>query len=122
MESDYLRPQRSGGLTAAGIMMILAGVIAIGTGLLILILGASYVPQSSADVNVQGIIGCCGALELMFGLGSALGGLFAIQRKHFVLALLGSIVGLLTIGPFFIGSILSLISLILVAMAHEEFG
>lgn len=122
IETDYLQPHRSGGLTAAGIMMILVGVIGIGTGLLILIAGASYVPQSSADVNVQNIIGCCGALELTFGLGSGLGGLFAIQRKHFVLALLGSIVGLLTIGPLFIGSILSLISLILVAMAHQEFS
>ena len=122
LESDYLRPQRSSSPTAAGIMMILVGVIAIGTGLLYLIAGAAYVPESYVDVNVQTIVGCCGALELMFGLGSAAGGLFAIQRKHFVLAVLGSIVGLLTIGPLFIGSILSLISLILLAMAHEEFG
>lgn len=121
LETDFHQPQRTSGPTAAGIMMILAGVIAIGMGLLYLIAGASYVPESPAGVNVQGIIGCCGALELMFGLGSAAGGLFAIQRKHFVLALLGSIVGLLTIGPLFIGSILSLISLILLAMAHEEF-
>jgi predicted RNA-binding Zn-ribbon protein involved in translation (DUF1610 family) len=121
LEDDFFQREKTSGPTAAGIMMILVGVIAIGMGLLYLIAGASYVPQSSVDVNVQGIIGCCGALELMFGLGSAAGGLFAIQRKHFVLALLGSIVGLLTIGPLFIGSILSLVSLILLAMAHEEF-
>jgi len=104
------------GLVIAGILLIVVGLMALGTGLL-------YLLASSYTVETYGAsIGCCGSLEFLFGLGALFGGVFAIQRKHFFLALLGAVVGLLTMGPIFLGSILSLVALIMISSGRNEFN
>lgn len=55
----------------------------------------------------------CFFIGIPLGLIAILGGIFAIQRKHFVLALIG---GILTIP-----SILGLVGLILVIVSKDEF-
>jgi hypothetical protein len=57
----------------------------------------------------------------LFGLIAGFGGYNAIKRGSVVLAIVGGILGILSIG-FFIGALLSLIGIILVAVSHAEFS
>ena len=50
-----------------------------------------------------------------------MGGIVSLKRKKRGLALVGSIIGLLLIGPVFASSILSLIGLILIGKSKKEF-
>lgn len=115
---SYHRSSGSGILTAAGILLIIAGVIAIGMGVL-LAMGSSV--AASVGVDVSGTLCICSALELLFGLGAIAGGVFSLKGEKFTLCILGAIVGLFSLGPIFIGSILSLIALILIAVSRDEF-
>jgi len=55
----------------------------------------------------------CGVVLIVLGIISLMGGIFAVQRKNFALALIG--------GIFVVPSILGLIGLILVAVSKDEF-
>jgi hypothetical protein len=116
---SYSRSSGSGILTAAGILLIIAGVIAIGMGVL-LAMGSSV--AASVGVDVSGTLCICSALELLFGLGAIAGGVFSLKGEKFTLCILGAVVGLFSLGPIFIGSILSLIALILIAVSRDEFA
>jgi len=61
-------------------------------------------------------------LFLVFSVVALLGGLFSLQRKMLPLALLGAILGIFTLGLFFIGFILSIAALILIVYSRFEFG
>jgi len=108
---------RSGLPVAGGILSIFAGLAAIGMGL-------TYLFVESVVINLGGYetgsLCFCGGLCLVFGAAGVFGGVSAIQRKNFVFALVGSILGMLGIG-FFIGGILGFIGLILIAVSKEEF-
>ena len=103
-----------------GILLVIAGVIAVVEwALLTAVLAAflSFIP------GVSGIVFVCGAIGVIFGLIALLGGIMAIRRRMWGIAMVGSILGLFTIGfaVFFETSILSLIALILIAMSKKEF-
>lgn len=70
---------------------------------------------------ISGVIIVVGLIGLVLALLVLFGGIFATQRKHAGLALIGAIFGLFAFGPFAIGSILSLVALILLAVSHHEF-
>ena len=121
-ESDYSTDQPvegggrgSGTLVLGGIMAILAGALALGQGLLYMTASSlvSYVPGS-------GSLCFCGGLDAAFGLGSLIGGILAIRRTNFGLALAGAIVGMLGFG-IVIGSLFGLIALICIAISRQEF-
>lgn len=111
----------------AGIFLIIAGLLGIFTWSMALALDISTlqnvlpadtpisVEQIQSFLNVCGIIGC---ILSMFAL---VGGIVAVNRKAWGLAVVGGILGLFTIGPFFLGSILSLIGFILVAISRKDF-
>src|SRR3989304_5163786 len=72
--------------------------------------------------GLAAIIVVCGAIGIIFGLIALIGGVMALQRKKWSLALIGSILGLFTIGfVVFEASILSLVALILLAISKNEF-
>ena len=106
----------SGALTAGGVLAILAGVLALGQGLLYA-LASSLVPY---DVGGSGYLCVCGAVDILFGLGSIAGGVFAMGRKNFGLALAGAVVGMLGFG-LVIGFLLGLIALLIIATSKSEF-
>jgi len=66
------------------------------------------------SLGASSVLTVCGAIMLLLGIIALLGGIFAIQRKHFGLAVLA--------GVFVLPSILGLVGLILVAVSHEEFS
>lgn len=94
-----------------GILIILASIgYFVGGGLLV----AGGAVGSWFDVGEGAIAVVCGVVLLVLGILALLGGVYAIQKKSFVLALLA---GILTIP-----SILGLIGLILVAVSKDEFS
>jgi len=107
--------ETSGTLMIGGVLAIIAGVLALGQGLLYTVVGGSvsYVPES-------GFLCMCGGLDILFGLASIFGGVFAIQRKNFVFAVLGAVLGMLGLG-LMIGALLGLIALIIIASSRNEF-
>jgi len=106
----------SGVLVLGGVMAILAGVLALGQGIIYATAASavSYLPGS-------GSICFCGGLDALFGLGSIAGGIMAIRRSSFALALAGAIVGMLGLG-LLIGGLFGLIALICIAVSRQEFN
>ena len=111
----------------AGVLIIIAGLAALGMGLFYMVLdvgtiensGVTLPPDVSSE-DLQSVLSVCGAVLIIFAIIAIVGGFFAIQRKHFFLAVAGAVFGLLGIG-FFLGSLLALIGLILVAISRQEF-
>jgi hypothetical protein len=87
-----------------GILIMLPGI-----GYLI---GGGVLAAGSSFVSFGGGV-LCGAVLLVLGIIAILGGIFAIMRKNFALALIG--------GIFTVPTILGLIGLILVAVSRDEF-
>jgi len=95
-------------------------------GLLILISGLLGVIYGTATVStVAGsdlplAVTCFTGLMVVFGLIAIFGGISAMERKNAVYAVLGGVFGLLSIG-FYIGSVMSLVGLVLVIKSYNEF-
>jgi hypothetical protein len=106
-----------------GILLLLAGVMGLIQWALILVGGGTAtltgVPPEYTEM-VRGMITVCAAIGLIFSLIAFLGGFMAIKRKMWGLSLVGSILGLFTLG-FVIGSVLALVALILIAISKKEF-
>lgn len=99
--------------TIGGILIIIAGLLEIVTGGILITGGTALF---DVTLGVSGILAVCGAIFVLLGLIALLGGIFALQRKHFGLAVLGGILGL---GGYFL---LGLIGLILIAVSRDEFS
>lgn len=114
--------------TIAGVLLLIAGILAAINYAYMLVTTsetagevAPYLPD--IDVNtLRNILIVCGAIGLIFCLFAIIGGIMALQRRMWALALVGSILGLLTIGFVGEASILSLIALVLIAMSKAEFA
>ena len=116
-EADYLSDTKSAGSgpVAAGVLLLVSGVLAILNGLLIM-----YV---SSSIQTYGFnMGCCGGIEFLFGILVIGAGVLSLGRKSWGLVLAGSIIALISVGPVFLSSILGLVALILVAVNKEQYG
>jgi hypothetical protein len=98
--------------TVGGILILLGALAEIGVGAAVAFLGAGLFGIS---LGTSGVLAVCGGILLAVGVIALLGAIFAIQRRHFGLAVLG---GILSMGGFFI---FGLIGLILVAVSRDEF-
>ncbi len=106
----------------AGIFLILGAII----GMAFWALVAFVAGSAAAALPVLGsafatLILICGAIEIIFGILMLLGGIMAIRRRMWALALIGSILGLFTFGYYGLASLFSLIGLILLAISRHEF-
>jgi hypothetical protein len=110
-------PQKTALPLAAGALLIVAGAVGLIDWAVVLAFGTlvSIIPVFGTIVLICGIIG------ITFCVFALLGGVMAVQRKMWGLALVGSILGLFTIGFYGISSILSLVALILIAVSQREF-
>lgn len=114
----------------AGVLIMIAGILAIGNGIVYISIDAAdiedagYTPISQGEMSLselEEIMNVCGGLEFVFGTIAAIGGVFAIMRKYFYFALVGGVFALLGFG-FVVGSLLGLIGIILIALSKDEFG
>jgi hypothetical protein len=97
-----------------GIMSILAGVFAVGQGLL-------YMAGSSMVSLYGGSLCLCGSIDFLFGIGAIYGGVEALKRGSFTIALVGAILGLLGFG-FVIGALFGLLAVVFIAVSRDEFA
>jgi len=95
-----------------GVLIFFAGVLGILFGLFTLGAISGY--------GLPGPQTCCAGLTVLFGFVAIAGGLSAMGRGSAAFAIVGGVFGILAVG-FFIGALLSLIGLILVAISYNEF-
>ncbi len=108
-------PKKKGILpVVGGVLVIIAGLVELASGG-ILISGGEFLGGFDLGTGVHNILTVCGVIWIVLGIVALLGGIFAIQRKHFGLAILGAILGL---GGYFI---FALIGIILIAVGREDF-
>lgn len=121
-------PQTSSKPIVGGILIIIAGLLALGMGLLYLTVDASdldrygvTLPEDMTAQDLQDFMAVCGVILIVFAVIAVLGGIFALQRRFFGLAVAGGVFGLLGIG-FVLGALLGLIGLIFVVLSRSEFS
>ncbi len=105
------RPPSTMTPVAGGVLVIIAGAL----GLLwtsIMWTGLEFIGIGSWT---------CYVIELVFSILAIIGGMFAMARRMFPLAVMGAIFSMLTLGFFFIGPLLGLIGLILIIIGKETF-
>ncbi len=115
-------PQQSLIPVVGGAMLLVGGIISLTFWAYIAALAAeagSLIPVGGEYFTDIFLI--CGAIGIILSLFPLLGGVFALRRKLWGLGLAGGIIGLFSLGWFFLGSLFSLIGLILVAISHKEF-
>ena len=102
--------------TIAGVINIIIGSLnllsIIGVGIAIVVISSA----AGVDVIVIPILWSVIVALLILGLPSLIGGIYALQRKNWVIALIGSI------ASFLIWNIIGLIPLILIIISRDEFG
>ncbi len=110
----------------AGVLMIIAFILAVVAAgqMFFLEMGGIYL-EGGENVElefIERLRTICGGVYLLLGIFLLIGGVLAIKRIYWGVALVASIVGLFHPAPFFSGSILSLVSLILIGMSKDEFN
>ena len=111
----------------AGIFLIIAGLLGILTWSSALALDTSMIenvlpPDTPITVEqLQSFLTTCGIIGCILSVFALAGGIVAIRRKAWGLAVVGGILGLVTIGPFLLGSIIALVGLILVVISRKDF-
>lgn len=110
MTAPAQQKKESGLPVAGGVLILIAslGYLVVGG---LMVGGSAIAFAPSLGGTVLGVI--CGLVLLILGVVAILGGISAIQRKSFALALIG--------GVLVIPSVLGLIGLILVAVSRDEF-
>lgn len=126
-ELDQEQKKPSNKPLIAGILLIIAGLLGILTWSAALALESSMIesvlpPDVPITVEqLQSFLTICGIIGCIVSVFTLTGGIVALKRKAWGLAIVGSILGLFTIGPALLGSILSLIGLIFLVMSRKDF-
>lgn len=108
--------------TAAALMFAGAGLLDLISAIMLLTFD-EYLPEyAEYGVDVAGLLGVCGALVLIFALCAFVAAFLSYRRERFSLALLTGTLGMLGIGPIYLGSVLSLAGIITLALAKDEFS
>jgi hypothetical protein len=111
----------------AGILLIIAGLLGLFTWASALAIDSSIIQNvlpADSPITVeqlQSFLTTCGIIGAVLSIFTLAGGIVALKRKAWGLAVIGGILGLFTIGPMLLGSILSLIGLIIVAISRKDF-
>ena len=114
----------------AGIILIIAGIMGMLTWIVVLSFDISMIDISMLETQdltittnqLQSMIQICATIGIVLSVFPLLGGILTIQKKLWGGALACSIIGLFSIGPIFLSSILSLVALILLFISKEQFS
>lgn len=110
--------------TTAGILTVIAGSLGAISGIVIAVLGGAIaaglkfipaVPEIFGTVAIP-IIGGIAIPRIILGIVAILGGVYALERRKWRLALAGAICSLVCV--FFLG----ILAITFVAMGKDEFG
>ena len=104
------------------VAMVALGAVDMGLGMLDEYLVEDPTGTATGMVDmVQNIITICAVIFLIFALLALLGGIMSVMRKSWGFAMMGAIFGIFTLGPYAVGSILSIVALILILISKDEF-
>jgi hypothetical protein len=78
-------------------------------------------PVLEIPIDLSGLLHMCGALAFIFGAFALVGAWLSFSRRLFPFAMLAAALGMIGLGPFYIGSVLGLIGLIVIALSRDEF-
>ncbi|MEM0492803.1 MAG: hypothetical protein QXS02_02430 [Candidatus Thermoplasmatota archaeon] len=118
----------------AGMLLIIAGLMGIFAWVSVLFADQSVIELVISSLNEQGnelnitadmlqlVLTTCSVIGVVLSIVTILGGVMAIKRRLWVVAIIGGILGLLLVGPIFISTMLSLVSLILLILSKKEFN
>jgi hypothetical protein len=117
----------------AGILLIIAGALGIFNWIQTFTLDVTTL-GSLFDINqiqeiypeityeqILGFLQTCAIIGIIISVFPILGGLLAVKKKLYYIAITGSIIGLFSIGIMATSSILSLIALVLLILSKKEF-
>ena len=138
IEDPFQQPlNKSSKPLIAGILLIIAGSLSIIMWLLIAAIDVNFIetfimpelesvaPEYESIVlsaeSIKELFVICGTVGFFLSVFSILGGIMSVRRQLWGLVLAGGILGLFTIGPIFISTVLSLIAIILVIISRKEF-
>lgn len=111
----------------AGVLLMLAGVVGFVMAAFVLLFSDDIIAEVQAMYqdqlpNLDAIILALAGFWVFAGAMSLLGGLCAIKRRYYALAVIGSIMALFTGGVLlFEGSLMGLIALVLLLTSRREF-
>ena len=130
MESGSTKRQISKPLIA-GILLIIAGILGIVNGITVSFVDTLSIEealnqamiqgQNISSQDIQNVLQICSIVFIVLSVFPILGGILAIKRNLWVGALICSIIGIFTIGPILISSILAIIATVLIATSKAEF-
>jgi magnesium-transporting ATPase (P-type) len=110
----------------AGILLIIAGVLGIITWFTVFsfdvsLLDPSMFPETVSMEDIEMMLSVCATVGIVLSVFPILSGILAFKRKLWGITLFGAFLGLFTIGPFVLSSILSLVGLILIGVSKQDF-
>jgi len=97
--------------TTAGILSIISGALTVLTGLLLAVAGTAL----GGIFGMSGLFGAVGVIPVILGIVSIVGGIYALRRKSWGLALAGSICAL---SVWFLG----IPAIVFVVIGKDEFN
>lgn len=104
------------------VAMVFMGAVDIGLGVFDEYVAEDPTGEVSGMVDmVQSLLMVCGIIFMVFALLAMLGGIMSLKRKSFGFAIVGAIFGIFTLGPYALGSILSIVALVLILLSKDEF-
>ncbi len=124
-------PHEKGPLSIiGGILILISGIVGLAIGGIFLAIDVNSLGDfglSNIGDQVNNILKVCGAIFIILGILALIGGIFGAMRKHWGLAIVGGVMGLIACAPFaFAGylailPVLPLIGIILVGIAKKDF-
>ena len=135
---DFNKESHSSLPTIAGVLLIVGGVIAVVGWIVIILFSTSMTPFLSGylkEININGtvltermitqmtnLLMVCGSIGSIFAMFMIVGGIASLIRKYWGFAVAGSILGILSIGPYLISTACAIIGLIMIIMSRDEFN
>ena len=116
-----------------GILLITSGIISIlymGFTIFSLdtLLGMTDMSQvyqinpAITEEQLLNMLSACFLILMVLGIFPILGGIFSLKKKMYGIVLVGGILGIFSVGPVFLSSLLCIIALILAVMSKKEYA
>jgi hypothetical protein len=129
-QNDFEKQNQDSKPLIAGILLLIGGIMSILTWIAALSFDMSMIDPLLVEnqnvtitpAQIQSIVQTCSVIGIILSVFPLIGGILSIQKKLWGGVLSCSIVGLFTVGPLFLSSVLALISLILVVYSKDQFA
>ncbi len=77
--------------------------------------------EDTSPIDVSGFVTCCLVIIWFASISALLGAILSFRRSNYTLVVLAAAFGMLSIGPFYLASLLSLIAMIIAALSKDDY-